>query len=187
MRASELTEMTAFHGSFRPRIEKFKPLSHFGSEQAALERLKAINKNQSAGYLYKLDLGIHHPAKVKDYYQLQDPNPNNVGKISAWVDDILKDPRVKQYKYTWTGPNGNTEIRTGTDKLKYIKGMITKGWWSEYYSYVQFITLFTETLRDMGIDGLVYKNVVEHANELSYVALDFNNVRVIGKAKQIQL
>lgn len=33
-----LNEFTAYHGTFRPRLARFKPLSHFGTERAALER-----------------------------------------------------------------------------------------------------------------------------------------------------
>ena len=190
---STLTELAAFHGSFRPRIGKFKPFSHFGSEQAANDRLQFLTANdprfkgQTTGYLYKLDLGINSPATVKDYPSLQDPSTGRMDKIIAWVNDLIKDPRVKSYVWNYKDPQGRPQQKTGVDRLKGIQYGAKTGHWREWESPAVFLGRFVQALRDMGIDGFVYKNQVEHKGELSYIAFDPDSVRVIGRAKPVNL
>lgn len=190
---STLTELAAFHGSFRPRIGKFKPFSHFGSEQAANDRLQFLTANdprfkgQTTGYLYKLDLGINSPATVRDYPSLQDPSTGRMDKIIAWVNDLIKDPRVKSYVWNYKDPQGRPQQKTGVDRLKGIQYGAKTGHWREWESPAVFLGRFVQALRDMGIDGFVYKNQVEHKGELSYIAFDPDSVRVIGRAKPVNL
>jgi len=190
---SSLTELAAFHGSFRPRIGKFKSFSHFGSEQAANDRLQFLTANdprfkgQTTGYLYKLDLGINSPATVRDYPSLQDPSTGRMDKIVAWVNDLIKDPRVKSYVWNYKNPQGQTQQKTGVDRLKGIQYGAKTGHWREWESPAVFLGRFIQALRDMGIDGFVYKNQVEHKGELSYIAFDPDSVRVMGRAKPVNL
>jgi hypothetical protein len=190
---SSLTELAAFHGSFRPRIGKFKSFSHFGSEQAANDRLQFLTANdprfkgQTTGYLYKLDLGINSPATVKDYPSLQDPSTGRMDKIVAWVNDLIKDPRVKSYVWNYKDTQGKPQQKTGVDRLKGIQYSAKNGYWREWESPAVFLGRFVQALRDMGIDGFVYKNQVEHKGELSYIAFDPDSVRVMGRAKPVNL
>jgi hypothetical protein len=193
MSEDTLDEIASFHGSFRPRIGKFKPFSHFGSEQAANDRLQFLTahdprfKGQTTGYLYKLDLGINSPATVKDYPSLQDPSTGRMDKIVAWINDLIKDPRVKSYVWNYKDTQGKPQQKTGVDRLKGIQYSAKNGYWREWESPAVFLGRFVQALRDMGIDGFVYKNQVEHKGELSYIAFDPDSVRVMGRAKPVNL
>ena len=189
----ELNEVAAFHGSFRPRIGKFKPFSHFGTEKAANDRLHHLAahdprfKGQTTGYLYKLDLGINNPATVKDYPSLQDPSTGRMDKIVAWVNDLVKDPKVKSYVWNYKDQRGQTQQKTGVDRLKGIQYSAKNGYWREWESPATFLNRFVTALQDMGIDGLVYKNQVENKGEISYIAFSPDNVKVMGRAKPVNL
>jgi hypothetical protein len=200
----KLDEVAAWHGSFLPRIGKFKPFSHFGSEQAARERLEwmAANdprfKGQHTGFLYKLDLGINAPAVVKDYPNLQDVSTGRVGKIAEWCKDIAKDPRAKAYRedrqeivrfdQKTRQRIYKTKTYTGSQLLRNFSYSTSWGHWHEHgITNQQWIARFVDMVKRMGIDGLVYKNQVEHKGELSYIAFDASSVRVIGRAKPVDL
>ena len=200
----QLDELAAWHGSFLPRIGKFKPFSHFGSEQAARERLEwmAANdtrfKGQHTGFLYRLDLGITAPAKVKDYPNLQDISTGSVAKIEKWCNDIANDPRAKAYRedikeqvrldQKTQQPVYRIKTYSGSHLLKVFGYNTIWGHWHEWgVTNQQRIAQFVTLLKKMGIDGLVYKNQVEHKGELSYIAFDASSVRVIGRAKPVDL
>jgi len=179
---TQLNELAAFHGSFRPRIGKFKPFTHFGTEKAAKDRLEYLTaedprfKGVTTGYLYKLDLGMNNPATVKDYPELGDPNNGDMAKIRAWYNDLQKDTRVKGYKYS-----------DGERPLSWYAKSAQTGYWQDYMKADEFLAGFVHTLRNIGIDGLVYKNKVENAGELSYIAFSPDNVRVVGRAIPVKL
>jgi hypothetical protein len=179
---SVLDEVAAFHGSFRPRIGKFKPFSHFGSEQAAKERLDYLTaedprfKGITTGYLYKLDLGINNPVTVKDYVDQQDPSTGNMIKIASWIKDIKKDPRATAYRY-------QKNERT----LDWFANNAIRGYWREWMRPEEFIGEFINLLEKMGIDGFVYKNAVENKGQLSYISFRPENVRIVGRAKPVAL
>ena len=200
----QLDELAAWHGSFLPRIGKFKPFSHFGSEQAARERLEwmAANdtrfKGQHTGFLYRLDLGITAPAKVKDYPNLQDISTGSVAKIEKWCNDIANDPRAKAYRedikeqvrldQKTQQPVYRIKTYSGSHLLRVFGYNTIWGHWHEWgVTNQQRIAQFVTLLKKMGIDGLVYKNQVEHKGELSYIAFDASSVRVIGRAKPVDL
>ena len=178
----ELDEVAAFHGSFRPRIGKFKMFSHFGSEQAAKERLDYLTaqdprfKGITTGYLYKLDLGINNPATVKDYPELQDPSTGNMAKIAAWANDLKKDPRVTGYQY-----------QKDERSLAWFANNAKSGYWREWMRPEAFIGEFINLLEKMGIDGFVYKNAVEHKGQVSYISFRPENVKIVGRAKPVPL
>ena len=177
-----LDEIAAFHGSFRPRIGKFKFFSHFGSEQAAKERLDYLTaedprfKGITTGYLYKLDLGINNPATVRDYPSLQDPSTGNMIKIASWANDLKNDPRVKSYQY-----------QKNERPLAWFANNAKSGYWREWMRPEAFIGEFINLLEKMGIDGFVYKNAVEHKGELSYISFRPENVKIVGRAKPVPL
>ena len=193
----QLNEIEAWHGSFRPRIGKFKPFSHFGSEQAARDRLSWMAANdprfqgQPTGYLYKLDLGIDAPARVKDYPQLPDIGTGSLAKIAAWARDISKDPRTKSYKEKVKAYGKNYKLvvvdKTASDLLKSFANRVDAGHWRESKTPQQMLDRFIELCRKSGIDGLVYRNQIEAKGKDSYIAFSADNVRIIGRAKPVDL
>lgn len=84
-----LTEQTTelYHGSFRPRIEKFFPLTHIGSYDCAVDRVfqefenNPLYRDQDYGYIYKVTADISNSAEVADHFDVADP-PNSFEKFS---------------------------------------------------------------------------------------------------------
>ena len=64
-----IDEITAYHGT-DANITSFRPLSHFGSETAARDRMayKKIN-----GKIYQVELDIKNPAVIKDFAGVHAP------------------------------------------------------------------------------------------------------------------
>ena len=64
-----IDEITAYHGT-DANITSFRPLTHFGSETAARDRMayKKIN-----GKIYQVDLDIKNPAVIKDFPGVHTP------------------------------------------------------------------------------------------------------------------
>jgi len=185
-RESVLNEFVAYHGTFKPSLARFKPLSHFGTTRAATERLhnvKAMNPkfaNATKGYVYELDLGITAPGKVKDYPDIMDPGPASMQKIAAWSKDLLKDTRFSNY--TGTNPiNGNPNIN-GKEILKHFASLSKSGYWVDI-PYTKFISLWINFLLDVGVDGLEYANQVEHNRSKSFIIFSPDQVKV--KRKEI--
>jgi hypothetical protein len=185
-RESVLNEFVAYHGTFKPSLARFKPLSHFGTTRAATERLhnvKAMNPkfaNATKGYVYELDLGITAPGKVKDYPDIMDPGPASMQKIAAWSKDLLKDTRFSNY--TGTNPiNGNPNIN-GKEILKHFASLSKSGYRVDI-PYTKFISLWINFLLDVGVDGLEYANQVEHNRSKSFIIFSPDQVKV--KRKEI--
>ena len=59
-----VTPIIAYHGSVDD-ITQFRPLTHFGTEQAARDRMD-YKKNVN-GKIYKVQLNIHNPFTIKDF------------------------------------------------------------------------------------------------------------------------
>lgn len=59
-----VTPIIAYHGSVDD-ITQFRPLTHFGTEQAARDRMD-YKKNVN-GKIYKVQLDIHNPFTIKDF------------------------------------------------------------------------------------------------------------------------
>jgi hypothetical protein len=190
------TEQTGelYHGSFRPRIEKFFQLTHVGSYDCAVDRLKdeKLNNPQfkkvNQGYVYRVTADISNPGIVKDYYNMPDPGVDSLEKINKWVKDLLKDPRVVNSKVTIKG-----KTFTVAERLKYIQSAIENGWVWDFGStdaaaVKGFINYFIYVLNAAGIKCLAYKNVVECPGKMSYIILDpKNTMKIIGRAKELPL
>lgn len=190
-----LNEFEVWHGSFRPRIGKFKPFSHFGTEQAARDRLEGAArhspqyKGQTTGYLYRLDLGIKSPARVKDYTELPDISTGSLRKLAMWAKDIAKDDRAKTFKMEVSKNRYSKEkvMMSGSDILKSYARLIESGYWHEWTTIGDIIGNFVNLCKKMNIDGLIYRNQVENKGKDSYIIFDPASVRVIGRAKPIDL
>lgn len=191
-----LTEQTAdfYHSSFRPRIRYFFPLTHIGSYECAVDRLHGLKeydpafKDKTHGFIYKISADTSKSATVKDYYNIADPNGNGVEKISKWAEDLLKDPRIKKGTVEMDGKTFPADNR-----LKYVRQAIDRGWWYDFgdndnQAAKEFINFFIYILESVGITSLSYTNQVECAGSTNYIILNpRENIRIIGKAKQIPL
>jgi len=59
-----VTPIIAYHGTVDD-ITQFRPLTHFGTEKAARDRMDY--KKNANGKIYKVQLDIHNPFTVKDF------------------------------------------------------------------------------------------------------------------------
>lgn len=59
-----INEITAYHGT-DSEILQFRPLTHFGSEKAASDRI--AYKKLKNGRVYRVELDIKNPAIIKDF------------------------------------------------------------------------------------------------------------------------
>lgn len=186
-----LNEFAAFHGTFRPSLARFKPLSHFGTYKSAEERLHHLKTTNPKfadvgnGYIYELDLGIQNPGVVKDYPEIRDPSPSSMKKIAVWSKDLLRDPRFSSY--TGTNPINKNPNSDGKNILKHFATLADSGYWAEYFPYTKFISLWINFLRDVGLDGLVYSNKVENVGSKSFITFDPDQIQIKGKPKKISV
>jgi hypothetical protein len=60
----KINEIIAYHGT-DTEIAKFRPLTHFGSEKAASDRIGY--KKLKNGKVYKVKLDIKNPAVIRDF------------------------------------------------------------------------------------------------------------------------
>jgi len=76
-RATGIMEsVEAYHGTFQPTLDKFKSLSHFGTLQAAEDRIKAKarrEKIKTPGRIYQVTLDIKNPFVAKDFAGVHSP------------------------------------------------------------------------------------------------------------------
>jgi hypothetical protein len=183
--------IVAYHGSFRPRIQVFKPFSHFGTKEAALQRLGDLveydprYKKEKKGYLYELRLNITNPCPVKDNPELKDP-PASVQKIAQWCDDLKKTSQIKSYK--GINPINGIKDQKGVDILAHFKSLTKSGYWGEMVNNsAQWTELFADFLEETGIDAFKYKNALEDKGSTSYIVLSPKSIKLVGRAKEISL
>lgn len=69
--------MQRFHGSPVVISTPFKPLTHFGTRKAAVERLQGVAKDYSSegygrksGWIHTVELEVNNPLKIRDGYYL---------------------------------------------------------------------------------------------------------------------
>ena len=60
----KINEIIGYHGT-DSEITKFRPLTHFGSEKAATDRI--TYKKLKTGQVYRVELDIKNPAIIKDF------------------------------------------------------------------------------------------------------------------------
>jgi hypothetical protein len=191
-----ITEQTTelYHGSFRPRIEKFFMLTHVGDYECAVNRLKDLKENdpdfkdQLYGFIYRVTADISNPATVKDHTDVADPGVISFDKFYRWADELKTDSRIKNGKIIENGKEFSAENR-----MDYVKKLVERGWWfdfgdTEKQAAKSFINYFVFLLNSVGITSLLYKNEVECPGNLSYIILNpRNNMKIVGRAKQISL
>jgi hypothetical protein len=132
----------AYHGSIDD-ITEFRPFSHFGSEQAAHDRMDY--KKVKNGKVYKVELNINNPLTIKDFPGV------HYDRLYAFE---LRDKKLisqEEMEYITTEENPQELRKRLLDKL-----------------------------RDLGIDGFVYKNRYEDKGNLSYVIVDPRQAKITG-------
>lgn len=71
-----IESVQAYHGTFQPTLTKFNALSHFGTQQAAEDRLKEKarrEKIRTPGHIYEVVLDIKNPFIAKDFAGVHSP------------------------------------------------------------------------------------------------------------------
>jgi hypothetical protein len=137
-----LEEEIAYHGT-TDDIAEFYPLTHFGTEKAAKDRM--TYKKIKDGKIYKVDLDIKNPLTIKDFPGI------HYDRLYAFE---LRDKKLISQKEM-------EAITTIDDKVELRKALLTK-------------------LKELGIDGFVYKNRYEDKGNLSYVIVDPSQVKVLS-------
>jgi|688.fasta_scaffold29795_4 guanosine-3',5'-bis(diphosphate) 3'-pyrophosphohydrolase len=135
-------EEIAYHGT-TDDIAEFYPLSHFGTEKAAKDRM--TYKKIKDGKIYKVDLNIKNPLTIKDFPGI------HYDRLYAFE---LRDKKLISQKEM-------EAITTIDDKAELRKALLTK-------------------LKELGIDGFVYKNRYEDKGNISYVIVDPSQVKVLS-------
>ena len=140
--ADSIDEEIAYHGT-TDDIAEFHPLSHFGTEKAAKDRM--TYKKIKDGKIYKVDLDIKNPLTIKDFPGI------HYDRLYAFE---LRDKKLISQKEM-------EAITTIDDKAELRKALLTK-------------------LKELGIDGFVYKNKYEDKGNISYVIVDPSQVKVLS-------
>ena len=138
----EVEEEIAYHGTVDD-IAEFYPLSHFGTEKAAKDRMEY--KKIEDGKIYKVDLAIKNPLTIKDFPGI------HYDRLYAFE---LRDKKLISQKEM-------EAITTIDDKAELRKALLAK-------------------LKELGIDGFVYKNKYEDKGNISYVIVDPSQVKVLS-------
>jgi hypothetical protein len=140
--ADAIDEEIAYHGT-TDDIAEFHPLSHFGTEKAAKDRM--TYKKIKDGKIYKVDLNIKNPLTIKDFPGI------HYDRLYAFE---LRDKKLISQKEM-------EAITTIDDKAELRNALLTK-------------------LKELGIDGFVYKNKYEDKGNISYVIVDPSQVKVLS-------
>ena len=138
----ELEEEIAYHGT-TDDIAEFYPLTHFGTEKAAKDRMEY--KKIKDGKIYKVDLNIKNPLTIKDFPGI------HYDRLYAF--ELKNKKLISQEEME--------AITTIDDKAELRNALLTK-------------------LKELGIDGFVYKNKYEDKGNISYVIVDPSQVKVLS-------
>ena len=139
---TEIDEEIAYHGSIDD-ITAFRPLTHFGTEKSAKDRM--IYKKYKDGKIYKVDLDIKNPLTIKDF--------SGIHYDRYYAFELRRLNLISQEEM-----EAITRIE---DKADLRKALLDK-------------------LKELGIDGFVYKNRYEDKGNISYVIVDPNQVKVLS-------
>jgi len=140
--SDNIEEEIAYHGT-TDDIAEFYPLTHFGTEKAAKDRM--TYKKIKDGKIYKVDLNIKNPLTIKDFPGI------HYDRLYAFE---LRDKKLISQKEM-------EAITTIDNKTELRKALLAK-------------------LKELGIDGFVYKNRYEDKGNISYVIVDPRQVKVLS-------
>lgn len=170
--------ITAYHGSPKRdiRSKRFWPLSHFGTEKAAQDRMKmyakhkkVFGKNPNFDYrIYQVELDIKNPAMIKDEDVSHDPTQFAFALHKAKIFSKLEMMTVTVWP-TIKSTSHEDYDEANLEARKYSREK------QKQVSARQLIKL----LKSKGYDGMVYKNKHEDKGSLSYVILDPSQARIV--------
>jgi hypothetical protein len=140
--ADTIDEEIAYHGTVDD-IAEFYPLTHFGTEKAAKDRMEY--KKIKDGKIYKVDLNIKNPLTIKDFPGI------HYDRLYAF--ELKNKKLISQEEME--------AITFIQDKAELRKALLAK-------------------LKELGIDGFVYKNRYEDKGHISYVIVDPSQVKVLS-------
>ena len=168
--------ITAYHGSPKRdiRSKRFWPLSHFGTEKAAQDRMKMYAKHKKAfgkdfDYrVYQVELNINNPAMIKDEDVSHDPVQFAFALNKAKIFSKLEMMSVTVWPTIKSTSNEDYDIANDEAK-KYPREK------QRQVATRQLIKL----LKSKGYDGMVYKNKHEDKGSLSYVIHDPSQARIV--------
>jgi hypothetical protein len=140
--SDNIDEEIAYHGTVDD-IAEFYPLTHFGTEKAAKDRMEY--KKIKDGKIYKVDLNIKNPLTIKDFPGI------HYDRLYAF--ELKNKKLISQEEME--------AITFIQDKAELRKALLAK-------------------LKELGIDGFVYKNRYEDKGHISYVIVDPRQVKVLS-------
>ena len=138
----DVEEEIAYHGTVDD-IQQFHPFTHFGTDKAAKDRMEY--KKYKDGKIYKVDLDIKNPLKIKDFPGI------HYDRLYAF--ELRNKKLISQEEMA---------AITTTQDPKELRSKLLK------------------KLKELGIDGFVYKNRYEDKGHTSYVIVDPSQVKVLS-------
>jgi hypothetical protein len=144
--------ISAFHASPYDDISIFRPLTHFGPRDAAVERAAARKFDDQEMTLYEVELNIENPLEIYD--------EGGSHTVEYLVSAIRGADRKAMNRFA------SDAILTKAEEEGEAAGM----------------SLLLEVMVGRGqYDGLVYENNTEGRDSLSWVIFHPDRVRIIGK------
>lgn len=137
-----IDEEVAYHGTVDD-ITKFHPLSHFGTEKSAKDRMEY--KKYKDGKIYKVDLDIKNPLQIKDFPGI---HYDRLYAFELRDKGLISQEEMEDITFT-------------QDKTVLRKKLLNK-------------------LKELDIDGFVYKNKYEDKGNISYVIVDPKQVKILS-------
>lgn len=163
--------ITAYHGSGKAdiRSKRFWPLTHFGTEKAARDRMDMVGFNNPNEYrIYQVELDIKNPAMIKDEDVQHSPTQFAFALNKAKIFSKLEMMSVTVWP-TIKGTSNEAYDAAYAESKKYSR---------ETQRRVETKQLI-KLLKSKGYDGIVYKNKHEDKGSLSYVILDPSQARIV--------
>lgn len=165
MLLNEISQHVLYHASFDP-INKFWPLSHFGTYKAALHRIRSVLEDTFDDatpfedwpvFLYPVRLNIYNPLRTTDIYN---ERPYVVGETATWIL--------------------NHKLKMLDDEAKGLAHKLKNATTTPATT-----RRLAQLLKLIGHDGLVYRNRVEDPGHLSWINLSSDQVTMTGKPIQL--
>ena len=156
-----MSQRVFYHASF-DKISRFWPLSHFGTYNAAIHRIKnliddsvddATPFQEQMVYLYPVRLHIQHPLRTPDLYN---ERPFVVWEVATYI--------VKKFHKTLTPEQKHLVHQLMNSKTTPLS-----------------CKRLEHILSTLGYDGLIYSNKVEDSGHRSFVNINSSQVELSDK------
>lgn len=157
---AEVDEEIAYHGSV-DNITKFRPLTHFGTEKAAKDRMQF--KKYKDGKIYKVDLNIKNPLTIKDFPGVHSP--------TQFAFELNRLKLISQQEMLSVTDSADIQAKTKAG-IPFDQA---------YAAHTAKCTAaLLRLMKKLGYDGFVYKNRYEDKGNISYVILDPRQVKILS-------